>query len=141
MSFPTGETLAVAGGAGRKEASRFRPGGMTEKFGTRWAYQHRMNILMQEDAPSDPSLVSSLDRKSRPSVGKHAATDGKISVELSIPDKKHIKFRVSLEAERLEEGLRKVVSVWNESLDDQFSVAAQQWAFYFGKRRAVVLRR
>ena len=65
------------------------------------------------------------------SAGKHSGENGKMNLELSSVDEKHIQFCVSWEGKRqLEDGLI-ATTTWEQKFDEPVPVAPQKWAFCF----------
>ena len=64
------------------------------------------------------------------SAGKYTNREGKISVEIAIPDKTHVSFRVNWEMEKPGEAGATIVSSRSEGPVEPLPVAADRWAFY-----------
>jgi len=66
------------------------------------------------------------------SVGKHNYQDGKLVVQVEVPDRNHVAWNVSWEVVHVRgSGERPLVQSWSENTPQPQSVSADRWAFYF----------
>jgi hypothetical protein len=66
------------------------------------------------------------------SAGKHNYRDGKLVVQVEVPDRSHVAWNVSWEVMQVRgSGESPQVQSWSESTPQPQLVTADQWAFYF----------